>query len=115
VRALPAERQDDPARRHLSGAELLQSVIALARSEFGALAPMVFREWGVRRSEDWGTIVFQLVEQGQLSARPEDRLDDLARGPPSDALWPGGLGRGRRAPRPPRRPRPPPADPESAS
>ena len=81
VQSLPQERRADPERRHLSGRELLDGVVRLARAEFGALAPTVFREWGIERSEDVGRIVFQLVENGQLSARPEDTLEDFQGGP----------------------------------
>ena len=81
VKRLPKSRRDDPARRHLSGRELLRGVVASARSDFGLMAPMVFAEWGVRGNEDVGEIVFQLVEHGQLSARPEDRREDFAGGP----------------------------------
>ena len=77
VQRLPAERLSDPERRHLSGGELVDGVVALARREFGVLAPTVFREWGVATGEDVGRIVFELVEAGHLSARPEDRLDDF--------------------------------------
>src|SRR5262245_43937236 len=62
VSALPAGRREDPARRHLSGQELLKGVVALARREFGLMAPMVFREWGLNTGEDVGEQVFQLVE-----------------------------------------------------
>ena len=81
VGALPAERRQDPVRRHLSGGELVAAVISLARREFGELSEAVFREWGVTRSEDIGEIVFDLVSCGQLSARPEDRLEDFQGGP----------------------------------
>ena len=77
VQALPAERLDDPERRHLSGRELLLGLTRLARDQFGALAPMVFQEWGITSGEDVGDMVFQLVTSGQLSARPEDTLDDF--------------------------------------
>jgi uncharacterized repeat protein (TIGR04138 family) len=80
VQSLSPERKLDPERRHLSGQELLHGVVRLARGEFGVLAPTVFQEWGVLTSEDVGRIVFLLVEGGQLSARPEDRLDDFAGG-----------------------------------
>ena len=80
VEALPAERQADPERRHLSGQELLRGTVELARREFGVMAPTVFREWGVHASTDVGEIVFQLVEAGQLSARGEDRREDFAGG-----------------------------------
>jgi len=79
--ALPAERRADPERRHLTGQELLGGVVALARGEFGLMAPLVFREWGVEGASDVGEIVFQLVEAGQLSARKEDCREDFAGGP----------------------------------
>ncbi len=107
VQALPPERRADAARRHLSGPELLQGVVAAARREFGVMAPTVFREWGLRTAADLGELVFQLVESGQLSARPEDRREDFA-GPDLMRLLgqglelgtPGRLGTGpaRRAP-----------------
>jgi len=81
VRTLPPERLRDPERRHLSGGELLRGVVTLARQEFGSLAATVFREWGLLGGEDIGRIVFQLVESGQLSARPEDALEDFRGGP----------------------------------
>lgn len=81
VQSLPQERLADAQRRHLSGAELTLGVVALARREFGLLAPTVFREWGLVAAADLGTLVFQLVGAGQLSARPEDRIEDFDGGP----------------------------------
>ena len=105
VQALPAARRADPLRRHLTGGELVRGVVRLARSEFGALADVVFGEWGVRSAEDIGHIVFQLVESGQLSARPEDSIEDFRDGPDlmraltspeeREARDAGGAGRGR--------------------
>jgi uncharacterized repeat protein (TIGR04138 family) len=80
VRALPTKRLADPVRRHLSGQELTAGVVRIAREEFGPLAPMVFLEWGVRATEDIGSIVFELVAAGQLNARPEDTMADFTGG-----------------------------------
>jgi uncharacterized repeat protein (TIGR04138 family) len=77
VQSLPPERIADPEHRHLTGQELLRGVVALGRQEFGPLAPMVFHEWGLRTAADLGDLVFQLVECGQLGARPEDRREDF--------------------------------------
>lgn len=107
VQGLPPERVADVRRRHLSGRELLVGVVALARREFGTLAPMVFREWGVQTAEDVGEIVFELVRAGQLSARPEDTMDDFRggfdlaaelRGESDPGAPPTGGAGGRRAP-----------------
>ena len=92
VGELPAERRADPERRHLSGAELVGAVIRLARREFGDLSEVVFREWNLTRTEDIGRIVFELVECGQLSARPEDRMQDFQAGPELLASLAGGSG-----------------------
>jgi uncharacterized repeat protein (TIGR04138 family) len=81
VQRLPLARLNHPERRHLSGGELLRGVASLARAEFGSLAETVLNEWGVESSEDIGRIVFHLVESGQLSARPEDTLEDFRAGP----------------------------------
>lgn len=82
VRGLPPERLADPERRHLTGRELLDGVVRFARGEFGLLARAVFEEWGVRHGEDVGAIVFHLVASGELSARPEDSIEDFRGGPP---------------------------------
>ncbi|HTR97710.1 MAG TPA: Minf_1886 family protein [Candidatus Acidoferrales bacterium] len=81
VQALPEARRADAATRHLSGQELLGGVVALARREFGPMAPTVFAEWGVVGALDVGEIVFELVGCGQLSARPEDSIEDFRGGP----------------------------------
>ncbi len=108
VQSLPRERLADPERRHLSGQELLRGAVALARREFGLLAPTVFREWGVHGASDLGEIVFQLVKERQLSARREDRREDFAGGPDLMRALSEGLdleGPAPREPRPPQAPR----------
>lgn len=75
--SLPASRRNDPVGRHLHGQELLRGVVRRAGLEFGPLAPTVFREWGVRACEDVGRIVFELIELGQMSAQPDDSIDDF--------------------------------------
>ena len=108
VRTLPSERLDDPRARHLSGGELLEGVVRLARQEFGPLAPTVFGEWGVRSGEDVGRIVFELVETGQLSARPEDTVEDFRGVPDLMASLANAATQGKR-------PAPPGAPPEGAA
>jgi uncharacterized repeat protein (TIGR04138 family) len=62
--------------RHVGGKELLAGIKDLADEQFGAMAPVVFQQWGVRGGEDFGEIVFNLIDAGLLSRRPEDsRLD----------------------------------------
>jgi uncharacterized repeat protein (TIGR04138 family) len=50
--------------RHVSGQELLAGIRTCALEQFGPMAFMVLEEWGVHRCEDFGEIVFNLIEHG---------------------------------------------------
>ncbi len=65
------------ARRHVSGAELAWACRDFGRAQFGLLAPHVLRHWGITRTEDFGRIVFALVEVGLLSTQPGDHESDF--------------------------------------
>jgi uncharacterized repeat protein (TIGR04138 family) len=68
------------AARHVGGRELLEGIRLYAVQCFGPLSPSVFRAWGIRRTEDFGTLVFRLVEAGQLSRQESDTMDDFTSG-----------------------------------
>lgn len=70
----------EPAQRHVTGQELLDGIHRLADQQFGALAPTVFRNWGLRSSADFGRIVFNLVENRLLGKTEGDRLEDFEGG-----------------------------------
>ena len=67
-------------RRHISGQELLEGIRRLAIDRFGLLALPVMKQWGVHRTEDFGEIVFNLVECGQLRKTEQDTRSDFANG-----------------------------------
>ncbi len=69
-----------PERRHVSGQELLQGMRDLALQAFGPMTKTVFEQWGITRTEDFGEIVFHLVEAGLLGKTEADRRSDFARG-----------------------------------
>src|SRR5262249_59990371 len=66
--------------RHVSGQELLQGIVALAKDQFGPLAHTVLDEWGLDTSLDVGNVVFHLVEAGGLGRPPTERLQDFPGG-----------------------------------
>ncbi len=66
--------------RHVSGQELLEGIRAFALTQFGPMATLVFEEWGVRRCEDFGEIVFNLVEIGLLGKTEKDSRADFQNG-----------------------------------
>ncbi len=65
------------AKHHVSGRELLEGVRALALQEFGLMARTVFRLWGIHKTDDFGEMVFNLVEAELMSKTPEDRREDF--------------------------------------
>jgi uncharacterized repeat protein (TIGR04138 family) len=64
-------------QRHVSARELLVGLRDHARSEFGPLARTVFESWGVHETADFGRIVYNLVEAGEMGKTDEDRLEDF--------------------------------------
>jgi len=68
------------APRHVSGADLLESIRRLGAERYGVMAGDVFNDWGVQATVDFGRIVFHLVEEGLLRKRDQDRLSDFIDG-----------------------------------
>jgi len=66
-----------PARRHLSGGELAWACRDFALEQFGMLANSVLTHWGICTTEDFGQIVFMLIDVGLLARQPSDRLEDF--------------------------------------
>lgn len=62
---------------HLHGRELLRGVRELALVEFGPMAKTVFESWGLRRGEDVGEIVYNLIEVGLMTKTEEDSREDF--------------------------------------
>lgn len=62
---------------HVSGEELLRGACAMAVRDFGLMAAVVFRRWGILTTDDFGAIVFKLIEAGRLSRSDDDDPDDF--------------------------------------
>jgi len=63
--------------RHVSGRELLDGIRQYAIEQYGALAKTVLNYWGVYKTEDFGKIVFALVDVGILRKQPDDKLEEF--------------------------------------
>jgi len=75
--ALHAVMESLDRPRHISGRELAEGVRRLALDRFGPLARTVLQHWGIRQTEDLGSIVFSLVDCGILMKQEEDSPDDF--------------------------------------
>ena len=73
----PASLVEDNEDAHISGQELLEGVRQLALQRYGNLVEAVFTYWGIRRTEDFGRIVFELIERGEMRKTDQDQLEDF--------------------------------------
>ena len=66
--------------RHVTGQELLDGLRQYALQQFGPMAATVFEEWGIRNCQNFGEIVFNMVEIGLLARTEKDTRDDFQNG-----------------------------------
>lgn len=66
--------------RHVTGQELLVGIREFALEQFGPMTKTVLEEWGIRASQDFGEIVFNMVEVGWLAKTDKDSRSDFEQG-----------------------------------
>lgn len=74
------ESRDSREEKHVSGQQLLAGIREHALKEFGPMTVTVFEEWGVRDCNDFGEIVFCMVEIGLLAKTKNDSRSDFQNG-----------------------------------
>jgi uncharacterized repeat protein (TIGR04138 family) len=72
-------REDDDARTdyHITAAELCRGACELAVQEFGLMAWIVFKQWGITTTSDIGQVIFELIESDRLSKSDRDDPADF--------------------------------------
>lgn len=76
---LKSLKRNAPAtQRHVSGPELLEGIKHHALDEYGPMTKLVMNDWGIETCEDFGQIVFNLVNNGVLGKSESDRLEDFS-------------------------------------
>ena len=63
--------------RHVNGGELLDGVRQYALRQFGPMVVTVFHYWGLRKCEDFGEMVFNLVGAGIFGKTETDSMEDF--------------------------------------
>ena len=71
------EEKTDAPHRHVSGAQLCEGLRDYALQQYGLLARTVLRRWGVTRCEDFGRIVFTLIDHDLMQKTDDDTIDDF--------------------------------------
>ena len=80
LKLLKKQHHGAATHRHVSGQELLEGLRRYALDQFGPMAKTVLEHWGVRQCEDFGEIVFNMVEKDILGKTDEDRREDFRGG-----------------------------------
>ena len=64
--------------RHVSGPELLAGYRDYALEQFGPMASTLMKEWSIRKCQDVGDMVFQLIEEQVFGKQDSDKKEDFS-------------------------------------
>ncbi len=62
---------------HVTGKELLEGIRDFGLEQFGPMTETVFQNWGITKTEDFGEIVFNMVEHGLMNKTESDSRQDF--------------------------------------
>ena len=68
---------EDEEEHHVTGQQLCEAIRQYALHQYGYLAKNVLESWGVHKTDDFGEIVFNLIDIGQMRKTPTDRREDF--------------------------------------
>ena len=63
--------------RHLTGQQLCEAARRYALQQYGFMARTVLGTWGVHSTRDFGEIVFNMIEIGQMRKTRKDKREDF--------------------------------------
>jgi uncharacterized repeat protein (TIGR04138 family) len=76
-RSRSARGRKRQAERHVSGQQLCEAARLYGLQQYGYLAPTVLATWGIRATDDFGAIVFNMIDIGQMRKTKADRREDF--------------------------------------
>lgn len=76
VERIHGECQAEPT--HITGRDLCWGLRDFATQRWGLMAIAVLRNWNIRRTRDFGAVVFAMVEAGWMAKNDNDSIDDFA-------------------------------------
>ena len=64
-------------KSHVSGKELLEGIRDFGLDQYGPMTKTVLLHWGIKRTEDFGEIVFNMVDNGLMGKTETDSRNDF--------------------------------------
>jgi uncharacterized repeat protein (TIGR04138 family) len=80
TKLLKKQAAKNQAPQHISGQELLEGIRIYTLRQYGPMGKTLLEYWGLRQCEDFGQIVFNLVNLGIFGKTESDSLEDFKRG-----------------------------------
>lgn len=83
VRTIHGELDDDEllapqqSNRHIDGRQLCYGLRDYAVEQYGLMAKAVLRSWNIHACEDFGRIVFAMVDSGLMHKQDHDSIEDF--------------------------------------
>jgi len=74
---LASQMQAEDETRHVNGQQLCLGLKDFAIKQYGLLARTVLLSWRVRTTEDFGKIVFAMIDAGMMRKNDQDTLEDF--------------------------------------
>ena len=66
--------------KHVKGEEMLQGMREFLLNKYGPMTMAVLEHWGIKNTEDFGNIIFNLVENQVLSKTEDDNIEEFRNG-----------------------------------
>ena len=66
--------------KHVTGEEMLMGLKELLLQKFGPMTLTVLKYWGINSTEDFGNIVFNLVDHNVLTKTEDDDINTFRKG-----------------------------------
>ncbi len=68
---------EESESRHVTGPQLCQGLRDFAVEQYGLMARSVLRRWNITGCEDFGQVVFAMVDSGLMRKTEGDRVEDF--------------------------------------
>jgi uncharacterized repeat protein (TIGR04138 family) len=69
--------EEGQVEQHLTGQQLCEAIRRYSLEQYGLMAEVVLKNWGVTSTSDFGEIVFNLIRVGQMRKTPDDKREDF--------------------------------------
>lgn len=71
------EGADVEVEKHISGQQLCEAIREYAMEQYGYMAPVVLKKWGIKSTSDFGEIVYNLINAQLMKKSKHDQREDF--------------------------------------